>query len=86
MSNSPMPSLGELLKALFFIAGIVAIAALGIGIFVKTAGESLITFFQALGSLDTAIIVALITGAISVLTVIVGGIASNVQRESYYLR
>ena len=86
MSNSPMPSLGEVFKALLVIAGIVAIAAFGIGIVIKTAGESLVTFFQALGSLDTAIIVALITGAVSVLTVIVGGIASNVQRENYYLR
>ena len=81
-----MPSLGEVFKALLVIAGIVAIAAFGIGIVIKTAGESLVTFFQALGSLDTAIIVALITGAVSVLTVIVGGIASNVQRENYYLR
>lgn len=86
MSNSPMPSLGEVFKALLIIAGIVAIAAFGIGIVIKTAGESLVTFFQALGSLDTAIIVALVTGAVSVLTVIVGGIASNVQRENYYLR
>lgn len=59
MSNSPMPSLGEVFKALLVIAGIVAIAAFGIGIVIKTAGESLVTFFQALGSLDTAIIVAL---------------------------
>lgn len=86
MSNSPMPSLGEVFKALLVIAGIVAIAAFGIGIVIKTAGESLVTFFQALGSLDTAIIVALITGAVSVQTVNVGGIASNVQRENYYLR
>lgn len=46
MSNSPMPSLGEVFKALLVIAGIVAIAAFGIGIVIKTAGESLVTFFS----------------------------------------
>ncbi len=86
MSNNSMPSFGELIKALLAIAGVVVVAALGIGIVIKTAGESLVAFFDALGTLDTAITVAFITGAVSVITVVAGGIASNVQRENYYLR
>lgn len=86
MSNNSMPSFGELIKALLAIAGVVVVAALGIGIVIKTAGESLVAFFDALGTLDTAITVAFITGAVSVIAVVAGGIASNVQRENYYLR
>ncbi len=81
-----MPSFRDLLKALFVIAAVVAILALGFGIVVRTAGDSLVTLCQTLSSLDTAIIVALITGAVSVLTVVAGGIASNVQRGNFYLR
>lgn len=49
MSNNSMPSFGELIKALLAIAGVVVVAALGIGIVIKTAGESLVAFFDALG-------------------------------------
>lgn len=86
MANNAMPPMKDLAKALITIAVFAAICAMAIGILIKGAGDSLASFCQTLDSLDTAIIVALITGSISILTVVAGGIASNVQRKKYYLR
>lgn len=60
--------------------------AVGLGLLVRIAGEAFAEFLGAMGLLDTAVIVALITGAISTITVICSGVASNVQRKNFYLR
>lgn len=86
MARNEMPSFADLIKALFTIAAVAAIAAMALGLFARTTGDSLLDLFQAMGSLDTAIIVALVTGLISIVTVVVGGIASNEQRRVQYLR
>lgn len=73
-------------KGLVALLGLVLVVAVGLGLFVRVAGETLTSFLASMGSLDTAIIVALITGAISIITVICGGVASNAQRKNFYLR
>lgn len=72
-------------KGLVALLGLVLVVAVGLGLFVRVAGETLTSFLASMGSLDTAIIVALITGAISIITVICGGVASNAQRKNFYL-
>lgn len=73
-------------KGLVALLGLVLVVAVGLGLFVRVAGGTLTSFLASMGSLDTAIIVALITGAISIITVICGGVASNAQRKNFYLR
>ena len=72
-------------KGLVALLGLVLVVAVGLGLFVRVAGGTLTSFLASMGSLDTAIIVALITGAISIITVICGGVASNAQRKNFYL-
>ena len=54
-------------KGLIALLGLVLVVAVGLGLFVRVAGETLTSFLASMGSLDTAIIVALITGAISII-------------------
>ena len=76
----------DIAKGLVALLGLTLVVAVGLGLFVRVAGETLASFLASMGSLDTAIIVALITGAISIVTVICGGVASNAQRKNFYLR
>ncbi len=84
--SKSVASLGDIAKGLIALLGVVLVIAAGLGLFVRIAGETFAEFLNAMGSLDTAIIVALITGAISIITVICGGVASNAQRKNFYLR
>ena len=65
---------------------ILAICTAVLGLFIRFAAAGLASLCNAMGSLDVAIVVALITGTISIMTVVVGGIASNNQRKQYYPR
>lgn len=56
---------------------ILAICAVVLGLLIRFVVAGLTLLCNAMGSLDAAIAVALITGTISILTVVVGGIASN---------
>lgn len=58
----------------------------GLRSIIRFAAVGLASLCNAMGPLDVAIVVALITGTISIMTVVVGGIASNNQRKQYYLR
>ena len=76
----------DIAKGLLTLLAILAICAAALGLFIRFAAAGLVSLCNAMGSLDVAIVVALITGTISILTVVAGGIASNNQRKQYYLR
>lgn len=76
----------DLTKGLLALLAILAICAAALGLFIRFAAAGLASLCNAMGLLDVAIVVALITGTISIMTVVVGGIASNNQRKQYYLR
>lgn len=81
-------SLGAIVKGLLVLAGIVFIGVEGVSFLVNNVGGTLLVFFDKLSSLDAAIVVALITGCVSVLTVVGGAIMNNVlkskhEREEY---
>lgn len=76
----------DITKGLLTLLAILAICAAALGLFIRFAAAGLASLCNAMGSLDVAIVVALITGTISIMTVVVGGIASNNQRKQYYLR
>lgn len=76
----------DIAKGLLTLLAILAICAVVLGLLIRFVVAGLTLLCNAMGSLDVAIAVALITGTISILTVVVGGIASNNQRKQYYLR
>ena len=76
----------DITKGLLTLLAILAICAAALGLFIRFAAAGLASLCNAMGSLDVAIVVALITGTISIMTVVVGGIASNNQRKQYYPR
>lgn len=83
-------TLSDLVKALLVLAVTGGVVASGIGIVICLAGDSLMAVFQALNALDAAIVVALITGCISIVSVVIGAIANNrisyIQKREEYLR
>lgn len=62
--NKSATSLADIAKGLIALLGVVLVIAVGLGLLVRIAGEAFVDFLNAMGLLDTAIIVALITGAI----------------------
>lgn len=78
-------------KGLLVIAAIVVISASGISILVNSVGAAFLGFFDKLSSVDAAIVVALITGCVSILTVVGGAVINNIlkskhEREEYLRR
>lgn len=76
----------DIAKGLLTLLAILAICAVVLGLLIRFAAAGIVSLCNAMGSLDVAIVVALITGTISIMTVVIGGIASNNQRKEYYLR
>lgn len=83
-------SLGAILKGLVVLAAIVAIIAFALTTILNFAGSSLAAAFDSLSSMDAAIVIVLITGCVSILTVVSGAILNNYlsyrQRRNEYLR
>lgn len=83
-------SLPVIAKGLVALGGTVLIALLAIASLVNLVGTSVASVFEAFSSLDAAIVVALITGSVSIFTVVVGAIINNrvsyVQKRNEYLR
>lgn len=71
------------LLSLLIVAAIVVAAVIALVYF---TGPTVAGFFASLSSLDSAIVVALITGTITILSVIGGGIANGVMKRNEYLR
>ena len=83
-------SLGAIIKGLLVLAAIVVIIACAMTAVLNFAGSSLTIAFNSFSSMDAAIVVALITGCVSILTVVSGAILNNYlsyrQRRNEYLR
>ena len=60
--------------ALLMLATIASVVVGVIAAFVVLAGPGIVSFFSALSMLDTGVTVALIAGAVSILTVVGGGV------------
>lgn len=89
MNNaSENQSFGAIAKGLLALAGVVFVGVEAVSFLVHNVGAALVAFFDGLSSLDAAIVVALITGCVSILTVVGGAIINNVlkskhEREEY---
>lgn len=85
--NQPLPVIA---KGLLALAGIAAIVALIVIFVANSICETLLALFDKFSSLDAAIVVALITGCVSILTVVGGAIANNIlsnkHKKQEYLR
>lgn len=80
----------EILKAVVTFALIALTIAGAAALFVRLASSAIGEAFAALSSLDAAIVVALITGCVSIVSVVLGAIANNrmtyLQKRNEYLR
>lgn len=70
------------------IAIIALLAAAGgvVYLLITRLGPVLASFFASLSSLDSAVIVALITGAISIISFVGGNLVSSIMKRKEYLR
>ena len=80
------PQLWPIIKGLLALLVIVLIAACGTAVLINLAGPGVAAFFASLSTLDSAIVVALITATVSVITYVSGNVASNIMRRNEYLR
>ncbi|WP_165253098.1 hypothetical protein [Adlercreutzia sp. ZJ304] len=89
-SNSSNQSFWAILKGLITLAFVVAIIVFGLSFLINNVSGGLVSFFDSLSTLDAAIVVALITGAVSIFTVVCGAIINNVlsnkHKQQEYLR
>ena len=76
----------EIIKGLFVLAIVVFIFMCGVAALINLAGPGVAVFFSSLSTLDSAIVVALITAMVSIVTYVSGNVASNVMRRNEYLR
>lgn len=83
-------TVGAIVKGLMVLAIIIAIVGFAVCIIINMLCNSVANLLAALSSLDVAIVVALITGCVSIVTVIGGGIANSYlayrQRRNECLR
>lgn len=76
----------EIIKGLLVLAIIVLIIVCGVVALINLAGPGVAAFFSSLSTLDSAIVVALITATVSIVTYVSGNVASNVMKRNEYLR
>ena len=83
-------TIGEIIKGLLVLAILAAICIAVFSSIVNFATDSIAVLLSTLSTLDVAIVVALITGCVSIVTVIGGSVANSYlayrQRNSEYLR
>ena len=88
--DSQKQSIGAVVKGLFVLAALAVICIVAFSATINFVSGSIAALLSTLSTLDVAIVVALITGCVSIVTVIGGGIANNYlayrQRNSEYLR
>lgn len=78
--------LWPIIKGLLVLLVIVFIAACGTAALINLAGPGIAVFFASLSTLDSAIVVALITATVSIITYVSGNVASNIMKRNEYLR
>lgn len=83
-------TIGAIVKRLLVLAALAVICTVAFSDIINFVSGSIAVLLSTLSTLDVAIVVALITGCVSIVTVIGGGIANNYlayrQRNSEYLR
>lgn len=83
-------TIGAIVKRLLVLAALAVICTVAFSAIINFVSGSIAVLLSTLSTLDVAIVVALITGCVSIVTVIGGGIANNYlayrQRNSEYLR
>ena len=88
--DSQKQSIGAIVKGLFVLAALAVISIVALSATINFVSDSIAALLSTLSTIDVAIVVALITGCVSIVTVIGGGIANNYlayrQRNSEYLR
>lgn len=88
--DSQKQSIGAIVKGLFVLAALAVICIVALSATINFVSDSIAALLSTLSTIDVAIVVALITGCVSIVTVIGGGIANNYlayrQRNSEYLR
>lgn len=75
-----------IIKGLLVLAIVVFIIMCGVAALINLAGPGVAVFFSSLSTLDSAIVVALITATVSIVTYVSGNVASNVMKRNEYLR
>lgn len=80
----------ETVKGLLIVVVVILVLALAIRWSIAGVLEIAIEVLSALSSMDVAVVVALVTGCVSIVTVVLGSILSSYlsykQREQEYLR
>lgn len=79
-------SLGSILRGIFVLLALIALAVAAISALIHFVGPSVVNFFSSLSVLDSAVIVALITGTASTITFVVGRIVDGIMKRDEYLR
>lgn len=74
------------IKGLLVLVFIVFIVVGGVALLIDLAGPGVAAFFTSLSTLDSAIVVALITATVSIVSFVSGNIVSNVMKRNEYLR
>ena len=74
-----------LLKGLVALLLLIIIAAGLIAAFIIYIGPGIVSFFSSFSTLDTGVIVALIAGAVSIITLVGGGVLNNRMKRKEYL-
>jgi hypothetical protein len=78
--------LWPIIKGLLVLLVTVLIVVGGIAALISFAGPGVAAFFSSLSSLDSAIVVSLITATISIVTYVFGNVAGNIMKRNEYLR
>lgn len=85
-SNELLSEKQSMLLGVLISIAIVALCIVGIWAIVTNAGPAVLSFFSSLSTLDSAVIVALITASVSIASYVFGGIANNRMKHKEYLR
>ena len=75
-----------IIKGLLVLVFIAFIVVGGVALLIDLAGPGVAAFFTSLSTLDSAIVVALITATVSIVSFVSGNIVSNVMKRNEYLR
>lgn len=89
-NNQNSQTIGAIVKGLLVLAIVIVLIALGLSILVNSVASGVLELVEKLTALDVTIVVALFTGFVSILTVVLGAIVNNVlsnrHRKQEYLR
>lgn len=75
-----------IIKGLLVLSIVLFIIVCGVAALINLVGPGVAAFFSSLSTLDSAIVVALITATVSIVSYVSGNVASNVMKRNEYLR